>query len=74
MCGRYTISIDKTTIEKRFGAKFYVAQPSFEWSPTFNAAPSQMLPIVRTHNATRIELASWGSGRMSGSAARGRAG
>jgi len=59
-CGRYSITKDKTTIEKHFGAKFYVAQPSFEWSPTFNAAPSQMLPIIRTYNATRIELASWG--------------
>src|SRR5215831_2000550 len=60
MCGRYSITIFKTTIEKSFDAKFYVAQPSFEWSPTFNAAPSQVLPIIRTYNATRIELASWG--------------
>jgi len=22
MCGRYTLTIDKSTIEKRFGAKF----------------------------------------------------
>jgi len=25
MCGRYTLTIDKSTIEKRFGAKYYIA-------------------------------------------------
>jgi putative SOS response-associated peptidase YedK len=47
MCGRYTLTIDKSTIENRSGAKFYIAEPSYDWSPTFNAAPSQMLPIIR---------------------------
>jgi putative SOS response-associated peptidase YedK len=60
MCGRYTLTIDKTTIEKRFGAKFYIAQASYDWSPTFNAAPSQMLPIIRTHKPDTIELGKWG--------------
>jgi len=56
MCGRCT----KSTIEKRFGAKFYIAEPSFDWEPTFNAAPSQMLPIIRTCATDLIELAHWG--------------
>ena len=60
MCGRYTLTIDKTTIEKHFGGRFYIAQPSIDWSPTFNAAPSQMLPIIRTYHEDRIELAKWG--------------
>jgi putative SOS response-associated peptidase YedK len=60
MCGRYTLTIDKSTIEKRFGAKFYIAQPSYDWTPTYNAAPSQMLPIIRTYATNRIELAKWG--------------
>jgi putative SOS response-associated peptidase YedK len=60
MCGRYTLTIDKSTIEHRFGAKCYIAEPSYDWSPTFNAAPSQMLPIIRTHHSDRIELARWG--------------
>jgi putative SOS response-associated peptidase YedK len=60
MCGRYTLTIDKTTIEKRFGAKFYIAQASYDWAPTYNAAPSQMLPIIRTYATDRIELARWG--------------
>jgi hypothetical protein len=60
MCGRYTLTIDMTTFERRFGGKFYIAEPSFDWTPTFNAAPSQMLPIIRTYNSVRIELAKWG--------------
>ena len=58
MCGRYTLTIDKSTIEKRFGGRFYIAQQEFE--PTYNAAPSQLLPIIRTHAPDRIELAKWG--------------
>jgi putative SOS response-associated peptidase YedK len=46
MCGRYTLTIDRSTIEKRFGAKFHIAKPSYDWTPTFNAAPSQMMPII----------------------------
>jgi putative SOS response-associated peptidase YedK len=60
MCGRYTLTVDKKTIEKRFGGRFYIAQPAYDWTPTFNAAPSQLLPIIRTHNPERIELAKWG--------------
>jgi len=60
MCGRYSLTIDKSTIEKSFGAKFYIAHPDVDWSPTYNAAPSQMLPIIRTHAPGRIELARWG--------------
>jgi putative SOS response-associated peptidase YedK len=60
MCGRYTLTIDKSTIEKSFGAKFDVAKPSLDWSPTYNAAPSQMMPIIRTYAPDRIELAKWG--------------
>ena len=58
MCGRYTLTIDKSTIEKQFGARFYIAQQEFE--PTYNAAPSQHLSIIRSHHPDRIELARWG--------------
>jgi len=60
MCGRYSITIDKSTIEKRFGAKFYIAKAGYDWAPMYNAAPSQMLPIIRTYATDRIELARWG--------------
>ena len=60
MCGRYTLTIDKSTLEERFAAKFYIARASYDWTPTYNAAPSQMLPIIRTYVTNRIELARWG--------------
>jgi hypothetical protein len=56
MCGRYTLTIDRSTIEKRFGARFV----SGHFEPTYNAAPSQLLPIIRTHARDRVELAKWG--------------
>jgi len=59
MCGRYTLTIDQSTIEKRFGAKFYIAEFAYDWAPIFNAAPSQMLPIIRTYATNRIEVARW---------------
>ena len=39
-CGRNSLTIDKSTIETRFGGKFYIAQASYDWEPTYNAAPS----------------------------------
>ena len=58
MCERYTLTIDRSTIEKRFGGRFCIAQAEYE--PTFNAAPPQLLPIIRTGSQDRIELARWG--------------
>jgi putative SOS response-associated peptidase YedK len=60
MCGRYTLTVDKSTIEKSFGAKFYIASASYDWEPSYNAAPSQRLPIIRSYHPERIELATWG--------------
>jgi putative SOS response-associated peptidase YedK len=60
MCGRYTLTVDKSTVEKHFGAKFYIAQASYDYEATYNAAPSQMLPIIRTYAPDLIELARWG--------------
>jgi putative SOS response-associated peptidase YedK len=56
MCGRYTMTVDKRIIERHFGARFV----SGHFEPTYNAAPSQMLPIIRTYHPDRIELAKWG--------------
>jgi putative SOS response-associated peptidase YedK len=43
MCGRYTLTIDKSTIEKRFGARLYIVKASPDYESTYDAAPSQML-------------------------------
>jgi putative SOS response-associated peptidase YedK len=48
MCGRFTLTSEPRLIERRFGAKFVAT----DWQPTYNAAPSQRLPIM--------ELATWG--------------
>src|SRR5262249_28038113 len=48
--------------EKHFGAKFYIAKAHYDYEATYNAAPSQMLPIIRTPAPDRIELARWGFG------------
>jgi putative SOS response-associated peptidase YedK len=58
MCGRYTITIDKASIEHRFNAKFFTGIQEFE--PTYNAAPSQLLPIITTYAPDTIVLATWG--------------
>jgi len=56
MCGRYSITIDKSTIEHHFGAKFAIGQQEFH--PMYNAAPSQLLPIITTDSGpTSIVLA-----------------
>jgi hypothetical protein len=60
MCGRYTLTIDKSPVEKCFGGRFYIGEESYDWALTFNAAPSQMLPIIRTYARERVELARWG--------------
>jgi len=31
MCGRYTLTVDNSTIERRFGAKFYIAKASYDY-------------------------------------------
>jgi len=46
MCGRYSITIDNGTIERRFNARFATGQQEFE--PTYNAAPSHLVPIITT--------------------------
>ena len=58
MCGRYSMTIDKSTIEYHFNAKFASGRIGFE--PTYNAAPSQLLPIITTYAPTQIVLARWG--------------
>ena len=55
MCGRFTIIADVKTLEQRFNA---IAQSSL-W-PHYNAAPSQLLPIITNDQSAVIELGRWG--------------
>jgi putative SOS response-associated peptidase YedK len=58
MCGRYSITVDKNTIEYHFNAKF--VSGAHEFHPTYNAAPSQLLPIITTYAPSAITLGKWG--------------
>lgn len=55
MCGRYTITI--TDVADHFKAE----QGSFEFTPSYNIAPTQQVPIVREREAERLLIpAKWG--------------
>lgn len=58
MCGRYTITESPRQLAERFRAKI----PDFTFEPRYNAAPTQMLPvIVQDENGERrIVLMRWG--------------
>jgi hypothetical protein len=56
MCGRYTVTIDKSTIEKRFGGRFYIARQEFEL--TFQCAPAQARVSPRGRKINTFEVAS----------------
>src|SRR5438874_1929127 len=58
MCGRYSITVDKSTIEYQFNAKF--VSGAHEFLPTYNAAPSQLLPIITTYEPSAITFGKWG--------------
>ena len=60
MCGRYSITVDQRTIEERFGAKFISGHFESRYEQKYNAAPSQLLPIIRTYRSHEIVLAKWG--------------
>lgn len=55
MCGRYTVIAPAPALAQRFGAK-EAASPA----PTFNAAPSQALPIITNVASSQIQLVKWG--------------
>lgn len=55
MCGRYTIVARADEIASRFS----VEVPSF-YQPHYNAAPSQLLPVITSENPEGISLFYWG--------------
>ncbi|GAA3971488.1 SOS response-associated peptidase [Hymenobacter antarcticus] len=55
MCGRYTFITPAPAIEQRFDAQFTDAAPT-----TYNAAPSQRLPVITNAAPHQIQLLSWG--------------
>jgi putative SOS response-associated peptidase YedK len=55
MCGRYTIIATVKEIERRFE----VDVPE-EYSPRYNAAPSQLLPVITNESPAQLSFFRWG--------------
>ncbi|TGE19756.1 SOS response-associated peptidase [Hymenobacter elongatus] len=55
MCGRYAFTTPVPAIEKRFEASF--REPL---GPTYNAAPSQRLPVITNAEPGQVQLLQWG--------------
>ncbi len=55
MCGRYTLFVEQDDLEERFGAGF--AEP---FSPRYNMAPGQRLPVITDDEPERIQRFEWG--------------
>jgi|SRR5262245_56563618 len=59
MCGRYRLSRRKQIIEEYFDT----APWEDDWSPRYNIAPSQPVPVIRQHPTElirRVSLLKWG--------------
>ena len=57
MCGRYRLSRRKQIIAEHFDA----VSCEEEWSPRYNIAPSQPIPVIRqTPNFRELSLLRWG--------------
>ncbi|RQH01996.1 SOS response-associated peptidase [Natrarchaeobius oligotrophus] len=55
MCGRYTIVLERDDLEERFDA---TVADSF--SPRYNAAPGQRLPVITDEAPDRLRRLEWG--------------
>lgn len=59
MCGRYRLSRRKQIIEEHFDS----VSGEEDWSPRYNVAPTQPVPIIRRHPREprrELSLAAWG--------------
>jgi len=56
MCGRYSISKSETEVAKRFGVKI----ESNLFAVRYNAAPSQILPVITNEDPSKIVFQRWG--------------
>jgi putative SOS response-associated peptidase YedK len=59
MCGRYRLSRRKEIIEEYFGS----APWDDDWSPRYNIAPTQPVPVIRQHPkepVRQLSLMKWG--------------
>lgn len=55
MCGRFTLSEDKQSLEQRFGIKMLG-----RWEPRFNISPTQTLPVIWNPGKPGFTRQVWG--------------
>ena len=55
MCGRFSIFTPTEKIQRRFNVLF-----TEEFKPTYNAAPTQSLPVITQDEPRTIDLYRWG--------------
>lgn len=55
MCGRYTVAASKDKLAKRFA----VTIPN-SFTPRYNAAPTQALPIITSATPDKVQMFHWG--------------
>ncbi len=55
MCGRYTLFVDQADLEERFDATF--DEP---FSPRYNVAPGQRVPVITNDDPETIRRLEWG--------------
>src|ERR1017187_6500175 len=60
MCGRYRLSRRKQVVEERFDT---AVSDESDWSPRYNIAPTQPIPVIRQHPkepVRELSLIRWG--------------
>ncbi|MDF1497578.1 MAG: SOS response-associated peptidase [Patescibacteria group bacterium] len=56
MCGRFTLKVLPKELEKRYDVRFKFS----EYHPSYNIAPSKMIPIIPNDNPDEIIWMRWG--------------
>ncbi|MFA9417677.1 SOS response-associated peptidase [Natrinema sp. HArc-T2] len=60
MCGRYTLVVEHDTLEARFNARFREDGSESGFSPRYNMAPGQALPVITNAEPETIRRLEWG--------------
>ena len=56
MCGRFTITLEPTFFQQELD----LGKVPSEWTPRYNVAPSQNIPVVRNPDTRNVEMLRWG--------------
>jgi putative SOS response-associated peptidase YedK len=60
MCGRYTLVVAQDELEARFDAQFPEDGAESSFSPRYNMAPGQQLPVITNEQPETIRRLEWG--------------